>query len=313
MASAWSTSALDLKVPQEEDGRCRSLSSSTDTTASSSVPDSDSSVVSHSPRIAGSVVGNVLSFSRSSEGSRRVQDALDNASSDMEREILVKEMHGHALSAMRCPHANHVLQKCISLMPATSLQFMVDEIVKTAGLVKKVAMHRYGSRVIQQLLGKCEASQLTKLAEALLQDAVALSCHTFGNYSIQRLIRFGTAQQQYRCVRILEQNMGSIAWTTHGVAVVGAAMEHTSSTDRIWVARALLQDPKLLPHLAQKRHGASLVAQIMSELQGEERAQACRSLMVSVSELRASRYGRKAAACLDAFAFDKAHDDVDRR
>merc|ERR1719195_1250538 len=102
-------------------------------------------------------------------------------------------------------------------------------------------MHRYGGRIVQQLLGKWEASQVWGLTEALLQDVVTLSCHTFGNYAIQRLLEFGTAEQQYRCLRAIEQNVGSIARNPSGAGVVAAALKHASQ-ERIWIARAVLQD-----------------------------------------------------------------------
>jgi hypothetical protein len=235
---------------------------------------------------------------RCSEGSRRVQDALDNATSDGEREAVAREMHGYVVSAMRCPHANHVVQKCLSTMQPGGLQFIVDEIIKTDGMVRKLAMHRYGGRIIQQLFGKCEASQVGELTEALLRDTVELSCHTYGNYSIQKLLQFGTAEQKYRCVRMLEQNVGSIVVTTHGAGVLGAAMQHSEPLDRIWLARAVAQDPTILPQLAQKRHGVGLVAQVVSELQGQDRARAYQSLTARMAELQGSRYGRKVAAHL---------------
>jgi hypothetical protein len=235
---------------------------------------------------------------RSSEGSRRVQDALDNATSDGEREAVAREIHGCVVSAMRCPHANHVLQKCLSTLPPRSLQFIVDEITKLTGMAKKLAMHRYGGRIIQQLFGTCEVSQLQELTEMLLRDTVALSTHTFGNYSIQKLLQFGTAEQKYRCVRMLEQNVGSIVVNTHGAGVFAAAMQHSEPLDRIWLARAVAQDPTILPQLAQKRHGVGLVAQVMSELQGQGRAVAYQSLTARMAELQASRYGRKIVAHL---------------
>merc|ERR1740121_432231 len=237
---------------------------------------------------------------RSSEGSRTVQDALDNDASDSEREAVAREMHGYVVSSARCPHANHVLQKCINTMPPSSLQFIVDEILKTAGMARKLAMNRYGGRIIQHLFGRCEASQVRELADALLQDAVALSSHTFGNHSIQKLLQFGTAEQKYRCVRMLEQNVGSIVVTVHGIGVFAAAMQHSEPLDRIWLARAVLQDPALMLRLAQQRHGVGFVTKVMSELQGEDRARACQSLTAHMVELRASRYGRKVAAHLQA-------------
>lgn len=51
-----------------------------------------------------------------------VQNALEDAEGDWEREALVAELRGHAAEAARCPHANHVLQKALraSCAPRTA-------------------------------------------------------------------------------------------------------------------------------------------------------------------------------------------------
>jgi len=252
-----------------------------------------------SPRDSCHLVGRVMSLSCSADGCRQVQDALDNASSDKQRELLVKELHGQSVKAMRCPHANHVLQKCINVMPPASLQFMIDELLSDTGLVKKVAMHRYGSRIVQQLLKKCGPCQVDGLAEALLRDFVVLSCHTFGNFAVQHLLQFGTAEHQYLSVRSIEQNMGSIARSPYGVGVVAAAMKHACKEDRVWIARALLQDPSLLPSMALMRYGEDVVAHVVLALIGREREAALKSLAGAKPELLAARYGRKVHAYLE--------------
>mmetsp|Transcript_107348 Transcript_107348/g.270003 ORF Transcript_107348/g.270003 Transcript_107348/m.270003 type:complete len:337 (-) Transcript_107348:324-1334(-) len=256
-----------------------------------------------SPRDFGSVVGRVQVLSHSRDGSLQVRDALDQAPL-MDRMLLVQEMHGHTLRAMRCPHANHVLQKIISIMPQASLQFIVDEIMQYRGMASKMATHRYGGLIVQQLLETCEASQVGGLVEILLQSTVMLSRHAYGNSAIQSLLKFGLEQQRYRCLRAIEQNVGFIARSSFGVCVVAAAMEYASPQDRVWTARAVLQDPKLLPHLAQMQDGYTVVEQSVCALPQRERARACQSLTEGAIELlRVSRHGRKILAALQARVF----------
>ena len=59
------------------------------------------------------LTGRVWELSQDSKGCREVQQAIEEASDDV-RCSLVAELCGHVLDAMRCPHANHVLQKCIT-------------------------------------------------------------------------------------------------------------------------------------------------------------------------------------------------------
>mmetsp|Transcript_53319 Transcript_53319/g.134710 ORF Transcript_53319/g.134710 Transcript_53319/m.134710 type:complete len:344 (+) Transcript_53319:49-1080(+) len=256
-----------------------------------------------SPRDFGSVVGRVQVLSHSRDGSLQVRDALDQAPL-MDRMLLVQEMHGHTLRAMRCPHANHVLQKIISIMPQASLQFIVDEIMQYKGMARKMAMHEYSSSIIKKLLERCEESQVGRLIEVLLQDTPALSCHAYGNFVIQHLLRFGTAQQQYRCLRAIEQNMGRIARSEFGVCVVTTAMKHASSHDRVWTARAVLVDPRLLLQMAQLQDGGKAVLLVLSSLPEQECAQACRRLVEAADELHASECGKQIMADLEASGLD---------
>ena len=59
------------------------------------------------------LTGRVWELSQDSKGCRDVQLAIEQATDDFRR-VLVAEVAGHVLDAMRCPHANHVLQKCIT-------------------------------------------------------------------------------------------------------------------------------------------------------------------------------------------------------
>ena len=59
------------------------------------------------------LAGRVWELSQDSKGCRDVQLAIEQATDELRR-LLVAEVAGHVLDAMRCPHANHVLQKCIT-------------------------------------------------------------------------------------------------------------------------------------------------------------------------------------------------------
>merc|ERR1719145_46714 len=61
------------------------------------------------------VEGNVWRLSRDAPGCRIVQDALDNATCDADRVALASEIRSHVWEALRCPHANFVLQKFIGV------------------------------------------------------------------------------------------------------------------------------------------------------------------------------------------------------
>merc|ERR1712232_795218 len=86
--------------------------------------------------------------SRDKQSSRDVQKALDDAESDDVRVTLATELCTHVLDALECPHANHVLQKILSVLPPSECQFIIDELVQSGvKAVRRAARSKYGCRI----------------------------------------------------------------------------------------------------------------------------------------------------------------------
>jgi len=251
-------------------------------TCSTALADWQSELADSSTDGDASLVGQVWVLSQDPAGSRQVQGAMEAAGSHEALEALAAELHGRVAKAMRCPHANHVLQKCIELMRPEALQFIVDELSARDCLVVQAAKHRYACRIVQQVLRKCPASQTGTLAEALLRDAIVLACHTIGHYTIQQVLELGTEDQRYRLVRVVEQNMRSIGQSSPGGAVIRAAMAYAASEDKIWVARAVLQDPDVLLCLASGKQGSAVVELMLDALDFREMERAREVLLKRV-------------------------------
>merc|ERR1711988_1299181 len=118
---------------------------------------------------------------RDAQGTFEVQKALDECSNDEERAVLAAQLRGHVFEATQCPHANHVLRKVITLLPPSSLNFVVVELMSRgpAGIIE-IARHRYGCRILEGLLLHCPLEQLSCVVECLLAEAAALCMHMYG-------------------------------------------------------------------------------------------------------------------------------------
>jgi len=237
------------------------------------------------------VVGRVWELSRHAQGSRLVQAALDMASQE-QREVLALELRGGVAKAARCPHGNHVLQKCVAVLRPEALQFIVEELLAREGLVSQIARHRYGCRVVNHLLRRCPPQQLSGLTEALLAEALVLACHTFGQFAIRELLELGSEEVRYRLVRALEQNMGAIGRSKTAGGVVMMALTHAAPEDKVWVARAAAQDPAVLLQLATVGSGEAAVVQVLRLLRGRELEAVTSYLSAHTEELRRSRAAR---------------------
>mmetsp|Transcript_9604 Transcript_9604/g.19788 ORF Transcript_9604/g.19788 Transcript_9604/m.19788 type:complete len:430 (-) Transcript_9604:392-1681(-) len=250
-----------------------------------------------------SVIGNVWTFARDPQGCRRVQKALDIAGSDEARSAIATELQGHVWEAMRCPHANHVLQKCIVAMRPQAAQFIIDELLSTAsgtGGISQAAKHRYGCRIVERLVEHCPPSQVSELVEKLVADAVALSRHPYGNYVMQHLLEHGQASQRRKLIDLLRQNPSVAASDCYARAVISKALNHGAREDQVALSRAVLQEPGLLTTMARTRHGHVAAKFVLLHLDGPDQDEARRQLIADLEVIRASRYGRFVVACLDA-------------
>merc|ERR1712039_1073343 len=203
------------------------------------------------------------------------------------------------LQAMRCPHGNHVLQKCIKTMQPESLQFIIDEITQEKGLVVQAAKHRYACRIIQHLLAACPVSQVSRIAASLQEEVSVLACHKYGTYAAQHLMMFGSSEHQYQLVRYVEQNATSICRSHEGCRFLLTAIKYAASEDSVWIARAVAQDPEIMLILSRRKLGWKRVLPklVLETLPVEERERA--GLTQLLEDLRASRYGAKLAQRLD--------------
>ena len=64
-------------------------------------------------------------LANSKNGTRLVQTALDVADYQ-EKQLLASSFQGRVWVALKSPHANHVLQKIVALMPPEKMQFVID-------------------------------------------------------------------------------------------------------------------------------------------------------------------------------------------
>lgn len=245
------------------------------------------------------LLGKVWELSRTKEGCRIVQRALEEATCDNSRTDIAGELMGHVWSAVRCPNANHVIQKCISTLRPASMQFTVDEITcKGPNGVRRITKDRYGCRVVQRLLEHCRPDQLVSLVDCLLDDAIALSRHIYGHFVMQHLVEYGTQIQSQRFLTALGANVALVAADIHGSAVVNAALSLGPNEESLALVRSVLRESGLIVAMASVRHGHVAVKRLLERADGADLANACIQLESASSTLRESRYGRQVLASL---------------
>lgn len=236
--------------------------------------------------------GSVWSLSRDEQGCWQVQQAFDDASSDQELVALTSELTGHVWEALRCPHANYVLAKCISTIRPLQAQFVIDELREHPGGVAQAARHHFGCRIILRLLEHCLADQVAPMAEDLLADARALASHKHGNYVMQHLLEFGSREVVSRFTLILDQYVPIMAAAGHVGAVFKKALIQPNTESRQCLVSALLRQPGQLSIMSCCRWGHPAVQEALKLAELSERSRACAELAHCADKLRSNRYGK---------------------
>jgi len=239
----------------------------------------------------------VWKLSQDVNGCRVVQQAFEEGSND-ERLQLVEQLRGHVWEALRCPHANHVIQKCITTTRPRDSHFIISELCQNGSGAAAAARHRYGCRILERLLEHL-AEQAQPLVDLIIAEGIELSKHVFGNYIMQHILEHGTLAQKHRLCRMLAPVAHTLGLDPYACAVIGKALSHGSPQDRVCIAQALLRVPDLLTTIACTRHGHITAKLVLQVSEGKQLAEARGELAKNVQLLRTSRYGRVVIACLD--------------
>eukprot|EP00440_Ansanella_granifera_P031586 gb/GFBE01034286.1/.p1 GENE.gb/GFBE01034286.1/~~gb/GFBE01034286.1/.p1 ORF type:complete len:338 (+),score=63.10 gb/GFBE01034286.1/:1-1014(+) len=239
------------------------------------------------------VLGSVWELSQNPAGCREVQHAIDIAPDDEARLAIAEELYGHEWEAMRCPHANHVLQKCIEKLRPESVQFIVDAL-RVDDLPSQAARHKFACRIVQRLLEHCPNEQVSDIIQTIIDEASHIACHPYGNYVVQHILKHGNDKQRGILASNVIEGIRDLCSDPYGCAVVCCVMSTASHELRAALAERLVGKPHLLVQLACSRHGHPAAKEVMEVLDDDRRKEAQAILAAEEGTLLASRYGRSA-------------------
>jgi len=234
------------------------------------------------------LVGNVEDLAFDASACRVVQKALEFGDEE-DVVALGLELKGRVREAIRSPHANHVIQKLVEFLPASSLGFLVEEIM---GAGPEVARHRYGCRVLCRLVQRhsdTAVAHMDELIEELLPEGAELARHTFGHYVIEMGLQTGSAHQRHQICAALSMDLMRNAKNRSATYVVEKALATCDDEDRQTMIQDLLGSPESLLSLVENQFGCH-IAKALLKMQGESFHQ---MLDAAAPKLQKNKYGRR--------------------
>ena len=239
--------------------------------------------------------GRVWALAQTAHGTWVVQNAIDAASGDISRLQLVNELKSHTWEALRCPHANFVLQKCITMLPASAAQFIVDELLAPGpSAIVWAARHQYGCRVVQRILEHLSAPQIAVIVRELVSQGSELSRHPYGNYVIRSVLEHCPGDAPRAVSRAMELDIETAMRSRHGSAVVADALTYGAEEDQLALAHALVAEGAWLHRGRSGNRHLLTIAQRMAELLPADQVQRMRdSLTWAEPALKQNKVGRQ--------------------
>merc|ERR1719316_1892265 len=239
-----------------------------------------------------------LGLALSASGCRVVQAAVEVAGGDYRR-LMTQDMHGHVAELLDSPHGNHVLQKCIEVLPPDTVQFVLDELVAFPDHGLAIAKHRFGCRILERLLEHCPAEQTRILVEDVIENAYVLCRHPFGNYVVQHVLEYGTLNQRSAVVDALIHG-GVMQLAMHRVAsnVIERALVQSTAEARRALVGQLVSEPSATLAMASSRYGSFIAQRLLELPASRERDEVWYQLSNGLETLKASKHGKPLVATI---------------
>jgi hypothetical protein len=199
---------------------------------------------------------------------QRTLEAVDPATA----ECLAHEFQGFVWCALECPCANHVLQKCITVLKFVPDWLMYEVFSWGPQGIVDMAKHRFGCRIFLRLIEHCWEGYKQWLAAPLMANVVGLSKDKYANFCIQYILEHGTSEHRSE---ILASVIAEATWLAkesgkdHFAAeVVAKALKHGFMEQCLELAEALLGQ---VVEMAFTRFGKDIVIEMLRLPQVSER------------------------------------------
>merc|ERR1712224_911932 len=166
-------------------------------------------------------------------------------------------------------------------------------IVSMLGQAVELARHQHGCRVILRLIERCdENDQLAQLLDELEVETESLACHPFGNFVIQHVLRYSSADRGARIAQRLLPRVSKLAGHPTASRVVQHALDHANEMTKRDLVGALLgaESPHSIEDLATSKYGSFVVEQLWTQCPNPEYL--CWRLAHAIEYLNSSEYGR---------------------
>mmetsp|Transcript_35675 Transcript_35675/g.76064 ORF Transcript_35675/g.76064 Transcript_35675/m.76064 type:complete len:612 (+) Transcript_35675:219-2054(+) len=193
-------------------------------------------------------------------GSRLLQKAIEmDAENDEAKALLLEPLAASVWKSSLSPHGNHVLQKLITSMYSSQVQFIVDAF---RGNAVEAAQNQMQSRVLERLLEYCPEEMAMPLVDEMLTQCHMLLRHPFGNFVMQAVLEHGCNAQKSYLARAIAEDVDRLARHKIASNSVRKALMHCVYEDQLVVVNSIRGDAQRFAALSKHKTGSFVVREM---------------------------------------------------
>ena len=204
-----------------------------------------------------SLVGEVVSLSKTMYGCRVVQKALESLDNE-DLPALIHEFKGSLVECILDPYGNHVVQKCIEVLcvraktadnvgdskTARSLRQNCQFIFYTSlESLPMLSCHPFGCRVIQRIIENSVEPNFTRVFDTIAACHTQLLDDQYGNYVIQHLLQYGRVVDKETIMHtVLDSGLVKLSRQKYASNVVEKLLKYGTPTIRGMIIKDMLKE-----------------------------------------------------------------------
>jgi hypothetical protein len=193
------------------------------------------------------------------------------------------------------PNGNHVVQRCLEVLPVEARSFIFRAV---AAEIIDVSSHRHGCRIVQRCIDASQGQDRHMLVISVCSNALPLVQDAFGNYVVQYILGLRDIQSTTHIIHSLFGRLHLLARQKFSSNVVERCLQLTGPDERHKMMIEL-SDPRGIGELLRDVYGNYVVQSALS-LANEHQLQFMLDYIRPVlPSLRASGTGRRIAQKLE--------------
>lgn len=242
------------------------------------------------------VCTDLVRISLNMHGARAVQKLIDAVRVTPHVGRLTKALEGSVVPLTQDPNGNHVIQRCLEVLPPESKAFIFRAIAEK---IIEVATHRHGCRIVQRCIDAVQGSPFKPMLDyAICHNGLTLVQDPFGNYVVQYILGLHDPHATAHIIGSMLGRLHALSRQKFSSNVVERCLQLSGPEDKDRMIRELC-DPRGLGDLLRDVYGNYVVQSALGLANEQQLPVLLGFIRPVLPSLRSTGQGRRIAQKLE--------------